>query len=483
MKQEQLMYLLDAFIEKGILFLLVFAPLAFGAVQSWASAVMEIAAFMIFGAWLIKKENGEGLGCMVKGQGAKTMAVLFGAFVALIIVQLAPLPVWLLRFLSPNTAMFYERFTVEGSAQWRTLSLYPWATRQELLKLLSYAAVFVVITDHFRTRERTEALVRKIMMIALSLVAFAVVQKMTWNGRIFWLYPIEAHSEASSNFSIWGPFINRNHFAGYLEMCIPLGLGMIFYESAKIKTARHATVLKRLASVISSRRISSLGLWSVATFVMIGALLMTLSRGGIIGFLCSALFLFLLARMRRGLRNKIVLPVVTGLLLLLMVTLAGWDRIENRFEQLGEETTLRRADVWADSAGIVRDYPLIGTGLGTFQNSYPRYQSHSSITFYDHAHNDYVELLTDTGIAGFMLGGALVVTFFVMLFRNWLKRHSTYTKTIGAACMASLLAISVHSFTDFNLHIPANAMLFAVVAGITYSVVMNREEDLSKFKI
>jgi O-antigen ligase len=464
-------------IDKGIFFLLIFTPLAVGSVQIWASAIMEIAAFSIFGVWLMKISSVKGLVFRDNGQGERVMAVLFGAFLTLIIMQITPLPVWLLRFLSSNTASFYERFTIEGSAEWRTLSIYPWATRQELLKLLSYAAVFSVIANYYRTREKTEALVRKIMVIAFSLVVFAIFQKLTWNGMLYWIYPLDGQVSSSKGFSVWGPFINRNHFAGYLEICIPLGLGMIFYSTAKTKASQHATVLKRFASVMSSKRFSSLGLRSVATFVMIGALFMTLSRGGIIGFLCSALFLIILARMRRRLRKKIIVPVFAGLLLLLMVIVAGWDRIEDRFEQLGEETSLKRAEVWADSAGIVKDYPLFGTGLGTFQNSYPQYQSHSSTTFYDHAHNDYIELLTDTGLAGFILGGALVVTFFSMLFSVWLKRHRTYTKAIGAAGMASLIAILVHSFADFNLHIPANAMLLAVVAGITYSVIMSREEE------
>jgi O-antigen ligase len=444
---------------------------------------MEIAAFIIFGAWLMKIRNGEDSWLVATSHGSKVMVVLFVSFVTLIVVQMTPLPAWLIHLLSPNTAKFYERFTVEGSADWRTLSIYPWATKQELLKLLSYAAVFVVIANHFSTREQSEALVRKVMIIASSLVVFAIVQKLTWNGRIFWLFPIEAYTEASRNFAVWGPYINRNHFAGYIEMCIPLGLGMILYGTAKTRTSRHAAVLKKFASVILSKRFPSLGQWSVVTLVMIGALFMTLSRGGIIGFLCSALFMFMIARMRRGLRKKIIVPVFAGLLLLLMVTVAGWDRIENRFEQLGGEASLKRAEVWNDSAAIVKDHLLFGTGLGTFQNSYPQYQSHSSTTFYDHAHNDYVELLTDTGLAGFILAGALAVTLFSMLFINWQKRHSTYAKTIGAAGLASVLAISVHSFTDFNLHIPANAMLLAVVAGITYSVIMRKEGEQSKFKV
>jgi O-antigen ligase len=326
------------------------------------------------------------------------------------------------------------------------------------------------------------------MVIAFLLVVFAVVQKMTWNGRLFWIYPLEAHNESSRNFMVWGPFINRNHFAGYLELCIPLGLGMVLYWAAKNRTSRHATLPQTFAAVLSSGRFSSLGMWLVAAFVMIGALFMTLSRGGIIGFLSSAFFLFLLARMRRGLRNKINVLVFAGIALLLMVVVAGWDRLGNRFEQLGEEASLKRTAVWIDAVGIVRDFPLFGTGLGTFQNSYPHYQSHSSVILYDHAHNDYVELLTDTGLTGFILGTALAVAFLGMIFKAWLKRHRTYIKALGAGGMASLAAVGAHSFTDFNLHIPANAMLLAVVAGITYSVTVAMEDDKnetahSKFKV
>lgn len=458
--------LADRIIEKGIMFLVIFTPLAIATVQAWSAAVMELAAFMVFAAWLVKNDRA---GVVMLPD--KMLFLLFGIFVALIAAQLIPLPSGFLQVLSPNTNRFYERFSSTGDGTWKTLSMYPWATLQELVKLLSYAAVFFVIVNHYQTRERVDSLVRTIVFLAFGLVVFAFVQKLTWNGRLFWIYPLGAHTESTRNFMVWGPFINRNHFAGYLELAIPLGLGMVLHDAAKINTSHHLSIFRRLATMIGSELFSSLGLWSIISLVMIGALFMTLSRGGIIGFLCSVVLFTVFARRRRGLRSKTGILAIAGIIVLLTVVVAGWGRIEERFEQLGDAETLKRAEVWADSMGIVRDFPVFGTGFGTFRDSYLRYQSHNSTVLYDHAHNDYVELLTDTGLTGFLAGAALAIAFFVTVLKAWMKRHRTYVKAVGAGGMASLAAITVHSVTDFNLHIPANAMLLAIVAAITYSVV------------
>ena len=460
---------LDSIIEKGILFLLIFTPLAFGAVQDWAAAVMELVAFLVLAAWLLKAG--------VRGQGETVqdtrLLTLFGIIVLVILLQLIPLPQELLRKLTPSTADIYSDFSHDSPGTWRSISLYPWATQQYLLKLLAYVAVFFVIINHYRDRERVERLVRSILFLAFSLVVFAFLQKATWNGRIFWLYPIEAHAESERNFAIWGPFINRNHFAGYLEMVIPLGLAMVLYHASETDRFLDRSWTGRLASFISSRRFASLGLWGTMSLVMAGALFMTLSRGGIIAFLLSMTALFLLARMRRGLKKRIGPLAFIGLALLLMIMTAGWDKIEERFEQLGEEQHLRRAEVWKDSLQIVKDFPLLGTGFGTFGNIYPKYQTHSSTALYDHAHNDYVEMLTDMGLLGFAAFGALCTGFVILVFRQWLSRHRAYVKAMGAGGMASCGAMFIHGMTDFNLHIPSNAMLLTVVAGITWTTVFN----------
>jgi len=459
----------DKIIERGILFLLIFTPLAFGSVQDWSAAVMELAAFLVFAAWILKTRSREQGAVM---QDTRLLA-LFGVVVLVIAVQLIPMPMDLLRMVSPATADIYRDFSGDAPGAWRSISLSPRATQQYLLKLLAYAAVFFVVINHYRDRERVERLVRAIVYLAFFLVLFALLQKATWNGRIFWLYPIEAHAESARNFSIWGPFINRNHFAGYLEMVIPLGLALVIFHAAETKTSPQDSLAGKLAGLLSSRRLTRIGLWGGMCLVMAGAIFMTLSRGGIIAFLLSTAVLFLLARMRRGLKKRVGPLVFVGLALLLMIMTAGWDKIEERFEQLGEEQHLRRADVWLDSTRIVKDFPLLGTGFGTYGNIYPAYQTHSSTTFYDHAHNDYVEMLTDMGIVGFAAFGVLSAAFLVLVFRQWLARHRAYVKAMGAGGLASCAAMLIHGLTDFNLHIPSNAMLLAVVAGLTWSIVFN----------
>ena len=163
-----------------------------------------------------------------------------------------------------------------------------------------------------------------------------------------------------------------------------------------------------------------------------------------------------------------------------MLVVAAWTQIEGRFEQLGEEQTLQRAWVWKDSLNIVKDFPLFGTGMGTFGDIYPSYQTHSSLVLYDRAHNDYVEALTDLGSAGFLLASLPILIFGKIVHRTWRERNKTYIKIMGAGGMASLAAMAVHSIMDFNLHVPANALLLTIIAGITYATVFRSDGELNK---
>lgn len=124
----------------------------------------------------------------------------------------------------------------------------------------------------------------------------------------------------------------------------------------------------------------------------------------------------------------------------------------------------------------MRDYPVLGTGLGTFESSYMRYQTTMPRLLFDHAHNDYVEFVTDTGVVGLLLGAGMALVFFRETFRRWRRKHGLFGKCIGAGGLASFVAIATHSFTDFNLHIPANALLFAVISALTYAALFNVTE-------
>jgi O-antigen ligase len=479
-----LLPLLNWLLEKGVIALLIFTPLAFGTVQQWSVSLMELSAFLLLLVFLLKSTCDGYPGSAAGGtpdyqsnaaggfkpfrHGILTIAaILLLLFITVVLLQLLPLPLPLLRLLSPQALQLYETFGAPA-ATLHSISINHFATRQELLLLLTYLSLFIVIIGHYRTKRQLRSLVQAIFALGCFLVLFALVQKATWNGRIFWFYPLEESLRAGSG--IWGPFINRNHFAGYLEMVIPLGLGLLLYTAPGRKSSAQAQQGNSLARFLASPTFATFTFYFILVLLMTATLFATLSRGGIVACVVSFAFFVWLTRTRRSLKNRSLLISLLALTISAVVVFAAWDRIEGRFDDGGY---IDRATVWRDSLGIVREYPLFGSGLGAFESTYLRYQSAGSGILFDHAHNDYIELLTDTGLVGSLLFGGAVLLLFVALYRRWRITRSTYSQCIGAAGLSASLAMALHSGTDFNLHIPANALLLTVVVAITYCAVFN----------
>lgn len=479
-------FALDAFIEKGISFVLIFTPLAIGAVQQWSIAVMETVAFLIFGAWLLKIQRAEGREQMAKGGDQRTesgdqrterrgyllhaLCPLLFAMIFLVIFQIIPLPEQLLTVISPSTINTYKEFLDSTESRWLFISLYPNATKEELVKLLAYTAIFFVIINHYRKVEQIKGIVRLVAYMGSFMAIFAVVQKMTWNGSLYWFYPLR------EGLNPMGPYINRNHFAGYMEMAIPLALGLLVYKSAKIQTLSHLPLAKSIARLLDNKEMPSLTFLCLGILIMSAGVFFSLSRGGIAGFMVSIIFFTAMLRTRRVLRKKAWLLALLGITLFFAVVMASWSRIEDRFGEIREERNIARVDIWKDTAHIISDFPVFGTGLGTFNNIYPRYQTKYPQLLFDHAHNDYIEILTDTGFVGFIIVAGIIIIFFSTVIRRWKARHNTFAQCIGIGGISSCVAIAAHSFTDFNLHIPANALLLTVIAAITYAAVYNVKE-------
>ena len=479
---------IDAIIEKGIIFLLIFTPLAFGTVQPWSIAVMEIIAFTLFFLYLIKKilQNPPSslrpppsvlcpyLSSVISHPSSAFNHHLPSAlcllFFLLCLFQMLPLPEALLKVISPSSLATYRDFGNSPGGALHPISLNPDASRQELFRLLAYAAIFFVIVNHYRTKDQVKSLVKMILCMGCFLVVFAIVQKLAWNGRIFWIFPVD--EDLRNGHGIWASYINRDHFAGYMEMVIPLAMGLLLYRAPRVTALRDAPLSLKIARFMASENITIYSLLFLIILIMAAALIATFSRGGMLAFVISSLFFAVITRRRRSLKQGTGLLALLAAVIFVFVVMASWDRLEDRFADL-EEDHVSRLGVWTDSIGIVRDYPLLGTGLGTFKNAYMRYQTSGSRVFYDHAHNDYVELLTDTGIPGFLLGAGMALVFFRNVFRRWRQKRSMFGKCIGAGGLTSLVAIALHSFVDFNLHIPANALLLVVISAITYAAIFN----------
>jgi len=405
---------------------LLAAPLAFGAVQAWAWAAMAVAAFLLLLLWSMASVR-EG-----------TLRILW-----------SPLYLPAGFFLLLGMIQFAARLT-----------LAPMATREALLKLSTDLILFFLAVQLFAARPNgvppspsaagPYVLRWTLVVYAFLLALFAIFQFFSSPGLIYW--------RVASPGWTFGPYVNHNHYAGLMEMLIPLSI---------------ASALPAL------RKHPSAALLGCLLLIPIASLLLSGSRGGFIAFLAEVLLTAALV-FRYGPRHARKITTLLGASTLLAAGLLSFwmapRQIAERVATMADPThppEVALADRLApakDSLRIFRDHPWVGAGLGSFETVFPQYQSFPSDFTWDHAHNDYAEALAETGAAG----GALILfslgLFFRLAFRNLRERllHREGWLPIGAAI--GCCGVLVHSFVDFNLHIPANAAWFAVCAAIATCV-------------
>lgn len=404
--------------------------------------------------------------------------MLMASFALLVGMQLVPLPNGMIRVLSPAAAELYGQAGTQNAAAWHTLSIHPGATLRELLNFLACLAAFVVVVNHWKTRRQILALARVIIIMACFLTVLAVLQKAFWNGRLYWFYPLDPALQSRIGY-IWGPYVNRNHFAGYLEMAIPLAFGYLFYLVAKGGGRQGSGFSAQISELARGGKLLPVVALFVAFVLLSMALMTTLSRGAILGFHASLVVLYLLTRSRRLVRKKKLLILFVSFSVLLLGVFAAWDRIEDRFLELVQEQPAARTHIWEDLAGIVKAYPVIGSGLGTFNRAFPRHQTRHATVQFDHAENDYLELLTDTGAPGALLALVVAGMFFHSGVTRCMQLRTSFGSCFGIGGIAACAAIAVHGLLDFNLRVPANAFCLAVIAALTIAG-LSREQAESR---
>lgn len=393
------------FLRVGICALVVFGVAAHGGVEDWARAVFETGAGLLFLGWALwiyfRKEE----------------QIVFSP---------------LLPPLASFTLIVCGQWFFRGTAS-------PYSTRVELLLLLSDLIVLFVAVQAFRTLEDWRGFVWFGMFFGFLVSLFAILQLLTSNGKLYWF------REISSGSLPFGPYVNRNHFAGFVELILPLALVPLVL--GRVRRERRLVV----------------GLFAV---LPIGALFLSASRGGIVSFAVELGALSLVMILRRTMGKQLLAGVSVLLVASLLVSWLGVGQILQRLSsvQLLEVTAGKRASMRKDTWRIFLDHPFVGTGLGTLQLVYPRYETLYDGKIVNHTHNDYLEALAETGI----LGGLSCAWFLGVLFSESLKRlrqlNNSFIGTLQLSGLVASTGFLVHSFVDFNLHIPANALLFFLLA-------------------
>jgi O-antigen ligase len=325
------------------------------------------------------------------------------------------------------------------------ITVYPFLTRMELLKYSALLTLFFLCVQSYRTREHWHGFVWFLLVLGFGISLFAILQHFTFNGKLYWVRELRYGGIP------FGPFVNRNHFAGLMELLIPPGVAIL---------------------ILRAERRDQLPLVALFTLLPIGALFLSASRGGIMSFLAEMGLLAIFIILRRRERKELAAGVLFIILAVALVSWLGIGRALERFASYKslEVTENRRVEMLRGTWRIFLDHPIAGTGLGTLQEVFPLYETRYDGRVVNHSHNDYAEALAETGVIGGLCGLAFLVLLFWTAWRTLVADQEAMTLAYRAGALVACFGLLVHATADFNFHIPSNALVFLLQAALATSL-------------
>lgn len=380
------------------------------------------------------------------------------SLVALVLLQIFPIPVFLgLRSAAPSSALATQR----GNA----LSIAPYQTVSALLLLITYVTTFYLVLWICERREAKRRIVYALLALGAFEAFYGLVQYLTGWQQIF-LYVKKYYVQDAT-----GTYINRNHFAGFLEMALPFAITTGLRRASALRRGVQRSETKARSLLSSPELLPLAGLLFLAIAIFAG-LVFSRSRMGILSSVVSIAVVLVLAGSSST--SKGIGAVVAALFFLGVMGIVVWvgtDPVMNRFEILGQEYSQagqNRISIWRDTLGLVRQHPLLGTGLGTFSVAYTSVQTVFLTQLVDHAHCDYLEVASELGLPGAMLLFGSIFWILARAVRRYRKSEDNFDSVVWLGCIGSIAAILLHSLADFNLYIPANAVVLAVTLALAW---------------
>ena len=453
----------DAVIEKLLVALLAFMPLAFGARSAWSEEVVIILSGAIVVCFLLKLVYHRDQGLV--WTWAYVPVILFLLVSAL---QLISLPAGLVSVISSNTAKLKTQLlgdlsNAEAMLKSMPLSFYPNATRHDLRLVVSVAAVFFVVLNVFRRSDQIKRLLMAMAVIGGIVAAIALAQDIFGNGRIYWIVP-SAHSETLS-----GPFVNHSHYGQFMNLSIGAAIGWLcvkLHEDFAGKTVNASVVFDYISSPAARP------LWLLVAITGFGAaaVFVSLTRGGMVSMLIAASLTTLLLSWRRSLESRGWIMVFMALVAFVCILAVGFNAVYDRFATLRVLDSYEiRWQILKDLVATYRSFPVFGTGLGTHSVVYPMFQNVNTPLLFTHAENEYAQVAEETGLVGLLM----LVVFGIIIWSSYAKSIHRDGRPIRSAAYGlgfGLLAVLIHSFSDFGQHVPANAFLSAVFCALLLAV-------------
>jgi len=458
--------MLSSVVDGGLAGCIFVVPLLMGGRQALGELALVSLAVIVALAWTLL------LGLRREASWRFSSAeILLVAGIVLLLLQITPLPQSVLTWITPQSAERLPLWTAEGDSAaamgaWPCLSMTPAVTRAGLALFSAYALLFLVTLQRIDTLADVERLLRWIAVSAILMAGFGLVQLLTSNGKFFWFYE---HPFVNTMEEAKGSFTNKNHFAHFLA----LGIGPLIWwlqDRARNRGRRGSRGFGQSGHEFSPQHVVS-GFRSVALGVVLFAGLLSLSRGGVsVMFLAVAICVAVCYRAGTvGIRFVLTLGAV-ALLIGALLTVEGFDRVSDRLDDFGSgsidgiDHEGARRTIWAADLVASRDFPLLGSGVGSHVEVSPMYLDEPEGPEYSHAENGPIQILLETGAVGLTLviaGVGLCLFWCLGGLKN--ATNSRMTVCVGAIG-ASLTANLVHSMADFVWYVPACMAMVAILA-------------------
>ncbi len=417
------------FLEGLLYALTAFGILAFGSVEYWSRSLLEILAFLL------------ALSCFLRGrQAVSPMASAFWLF-----------PTF---FAALGALQLQTLAAPDGPRPWLPFTSAPHATETEVVLWAAYAAILWSVPRIMTTHEAARRYTRFLFGLGLFLALWGILQKATAGHKLYWIRETAGAGD-------FGPYYDRDHAANFLLMTMSLGIGILFSRIRREPGANGPLI----------ENIRSQGLIAGGVLFLLLGILATGSRGAVLAMpLTGAALTIFGADFAQGARRR-RLRIATAMAGAAAAVFLAYRFVIAPAEAgtLVDISVMGRLSIYADACRWLRDTPLFGTGLGSFETVYPSYQDGSLREIIFHAHSDWLETALESGILGVLttLTAASLAAFAAV--RAWHAARSTEMRALIGGGLAAATAFSLHSLFEFNFQIPANAVVVLGIVGFLLS--------------
>ncbi|MDD5712531.1 MAG: O-antigen ligase family protein [Smithellaceae bacterium] len=462
-----------------LLFVLL-APLFFGAVHVWSYTLLFLVILTLaFVLTLnnITREKGKNHEAFFLIFPKTPLALLFMLMSAFLLLQMTPLPEFLLGAISPTSLKIWREAISAGTSSpiisdvgWRTVAPYIYPVRMSLVRWIVYGMLFLAITQTLNSRKKIETAVILLLVVCCFESLYGIMETYSGHNKIWWYKLTKGPKD------VRGTYINRNHFAGLMEMGIVLAITYAAALSGK-RTGKSSPARKSGFKDILLSFFSSEGHYTKRFLVIFSGVIMALglilsaSRGGIIAAVFAVFILGIFLSRRRDQKHKSIIVVVLCVLTIAYALVIGIDYTLGRFE-LFDRAYEDRAALTDSTMQMFDDYKLMGIGVGDFTYALGKYQTerHRKIAP-EYGHNDWAQLLAEGGVVGVAIVIIGMALYLIATLKRWLAQSDPFAIGLGLAPIGALGALAVHSYSDFNLHIPANFMILVAIVAIGHNAL------------